>query len=61
MCPPHRKRLIGRKERAAAQAFFADLANALRRFSIFFETRSSLLRAVFEDVATFWMLAREIP
>ena len=40
------------------QLFFADLSSALRRFSTFFETRSSRLRASFDPVATFSMLAK---
>lgn len=36
---------------------FAGLASALRRLSIFFKTRSSRLRAVFDEVAIFSMLA----
>ncbi len=37
------------------QLFLAGFAIALRRFSIFFETISSRLRAVFDPVATFSM------
>src|ERR1700686_2685848 len=45
-------------EERRGQPFFAGLASALRRFSIFFETRSRRLRAVFDPVAIFSMLAK---
>ena len=44
--------------RTGSQPFFAGLANALRRLSTFFETRSNRLRVVFDPIATFSMLAK---
>src|ERR1700693_4888441 len=48
----------GRRALARAQLFLVGLASVLRRFSTFFKTRSRRLRASFDPVAIFSMLAK---